>query len=535
MKHFLFLILLSTNAYAVTTVLRPNRFNVEDYGANGKDALDDTAAIQRAANAARDAGGGTIYLNSASTYTINDCGIKLYSNTKLFGDHSSVLIAISTFTPSTCYNGVTIDSNLIHNSTTSNYNTAATETNITIEGMTLDGRALSPRILFFQGVDGLTIKNTRMIRGYANGAQLDLRLSRNVLVDSNFIDGGGTSLGFNLLGQSTNVVITNNIFQNHADSNFSVGDGTFHCEKITVNGNIFRETTAYNVDMFGAVRDISFNGNYFGTSGLAAVISHSDSSTYPRDIKFDGNQFRSGTSYAFTMSLDSSTANSLSICGNDISGYTQAVNINHGWNVNITKNHISNNSSTGIGATNVRSFLANGNILWSNAGYGIRVDDLRGAVITSNYVSSGSYSGIACVGCSDSNISDNVVKNFGQLNDGTFKHGIQIANGTLIAISSNNIVSGNRVYDDQATKKQDTGLMVTGASAFNSFLGNNLKGNLTNEETIPVTATNTTNNLGNFYVKKSSGLIVMQSPDGTCGGCFLSNSDIFTCVSMTCP
>ncbi|MDH5722395.1 MAG: right-handed parallel beta-helix repeat-containing protein [Alphaproteobacteria bacterium] len=66
-------------------------YDPRDYGANPNDNIDDTAAIQAALDAARDAGGGQVYL-AAGTYIISSTdkasegGIRIYSNTELFGD-----------------------------------------------------------------------------------------------------------------------------------------------------------------------------------------------------------------------------------------------------------------------------------------------------------------------------------------------------------------------------------------------------------------------------------------------------------------
>lgn len=66
-------------------------FNVTDFGATGNDASNDTIAIQKALNAARDAGGGQVYI-PAGTYIITGTGkayegaLRIYNNTELFGD-----------------------------------------------------------------------------------------------------------------------------------------------------------------------------------------------------------------------------------------------------------------------------------------------------------------------------------------------------------------------------------------------------------------------------------------------------------------
>jgi|SRR5580700_2093209 hypothetical protein len=59
-------------------------FDVRDFGATGTGLLDDSSAIQNAANAAHANGGGVVYL-PAGTYLIQ-FAILLYDNTTLYGD-----------------------------------------------------------------------------------------------------------------------------------------------------------------------------------------------------------------------------------------------------------------------------------------------------------------------------------------------------------------------------------------------------------------------------------------------------------------
>lgn len=40
---------------------------------------------------------------------------------------------------------------------------------------------------------------------------------------------------------------------------------------------------------------------------------------------------------------------------------------------------------------------------------------------------------------------------------------------------------------------------------------------------------------GNILLDRTTSAIIMKEPDGTCGSCTLSNSEVFTCVSVACP
>lgn len=66
-------------------------YNVKDYGATGNGVTNDTAAIQAALDAARDAGGGRVYIPTGTyiltgTGDASDGAVRVYSNTELYGD-----------------------------------------------------------------------------------------------------------------------------------------------------------------------------------------------------------------------------------------------------------------------------------------------------------------------------------------------------------------------------------------------------------------------------------------------------------------
>ncbi len=66
-------------------------FDVRNYGATGTDSTNDTAAIQKALDAAHAAGGGQVYIPKGTyiltgTGDASDGALRVYSNTELFGD-----------------------------------------------------------------------------------------------------------------------------------------------------------------------------------------------------------------------------------------------------------------------------------------------------------------------------------------------------------------------------------------------------------------------------------------------------------------
>ena len=76
--------------YLIAPQLSSANFNVKTFGATGDGVTIDSPAINKAIEAAADAGGGTVYI-PAGTYLC--CSIRLKSNISLYLDHGAVILA----------------------------------------------------------------------------------------------------------------------------------------------------------------------------------------------------------------------------------------------------------------------------------------------------------------------------------------------------------------------------------------------------------------------------------------------------------
>jgi polygalacturonase len=84
---------------ALTNVrAQPARFPVDRYGAQADGKSNDTAAINKAIQDAKAAGGGTVVLH-AGTYIA--CGIRLRAHIALFLDHAATIEAGAPASPAT--------------------------------------------------------------------------------------------------------------------------------------------------------------------------------------------------------------------------------------------------------------------------------------------------------------------------------------------------------------------------------------------------------------------------------------------------
>ena len=151
--------------------------------------------------------------------------------------------------------------------------------------------------------------------------------------------------------------------------------------------------------------------------------------------------------------------------------------------VTITNNNIYNAGNRGIqvvetSATNIARIKINDNTIEDSALEGIRLvftSDYSGFSICDNTVHNSDGHGIRIQQVVNSIISNNVVSNSGQAGD--TKDGISINN------CDENVISGNRCFDDGGTKYQAYGIQAAGTSDHNYYFGNQLRGNLTGEIT----------------------------------------------------
>lgn len=178
-------------------------YDVQRYGAAGDGLSDDTRPIQKAINAARRAGGGTIYFPvSSRCYMVK--GLTFYSGIVYAGEN-----------PDVCIKAIASNSALVSSPATSPLS------NITIANLTFNGNATS-----FTGHDCLEL------RGPTN-VIIDHVTTTRCGEDGVYVTGWGT--GVNPAGSGTDVLITNLTASHNGRNGMSIIAG----KNITVRDSIF--------------------------------------------------------------------------------------------------------------------------------------------------------------------------------------------------------------------------------------------------------------------------------------------------------
>ena len=289
---------------ALTNVrAQPQRFNVANYGAKADGRTNDTAAINKAIEAAKAAGGGTVVFHSG-TYVA--CGIRLENHVALFLDHAATIEAgapdvspcdapepnewdkYQDFGHSHWHNSLIWGENLddvaiygtgtIHGralNRSANANSPAgtgnkaialkNSRNVTIRDITI--RHGGHFAILATGVDNLTVDNVKMDTN-RDGIDVDacrnVRLS-NMTVNSPFDDGIclKSSYGLGVARATDNVTITNCQVSGYDEGTYL--DGTFK-RTVKYGGARDRGPTGrikFGTESSGGFRNITITNSVF--------------------------------------------------------------------------------------------------------------------------------------------------------------------------------------------------------------------------------------------------------------------------------
>jgi len=265
--------------------------NVKDFGANGNDITDDTAAIQAAIAAVNSIGGGTVYF-PAGTY--RHTGLTLPRFVNLLGIGSNRNAAGTSGAVSVLKNMSSVGSANI----TVDFS-AGTLLGTSIRGLALVGGGtntgdglriwgnpgvlggateltLDDLMIFGNGGDGLSIKYSWVIRVQNSFISANSGYGVNLFADANAI----TFVGVHIQGNFKSGVYARNTLG---------GLAFLGC---TIEGNSNGTTTYFEVELQN-VHGVSFNGCYFerNPSGAATFVDIGPAS---RGVSFDGSQFSMG-------------------------------------------------------------------------------------------------------------------------------------------------------------------------------------------------------------------------------------------------
>ncbi|MDY6966101.1 MAG: right-handed parallel beta-helix repeat-containing protein [Halobacteriota archaeon] len=307
-------------------------------------------------------------------------------------------------------------------------------------------------------------------------------------------------------------VFCGNHVKNTYDSCVSLGSGYEHeWQHAVVANNLLQIDSSTNsgfcVDVFGGINDVIVANNvcWGGKYDCISVGSSGGGPAYPgpRVSVVDNICYNAGR---HGIRIDSSTESYFIVDGNHVYdpaqyGITVAAN-----NVIISNNEVVNSNNRGIhvygdGSTSYSNISISGNqISYGN----IYISNLKDSVISNNHICDTQYSGMDIRGIKNSVISGNVIKNSGQTGDSNYDDGISIHDGSYsVTASINNIITNNRIFDDQATKTQEVGIKTFENSDYNLIKNNNVDGN--NGAGIEVAGSNTFVGFNIGYITENSG------------------------------
>jgi hypothetical protein len=434
---------------------------VRDFGAVSNEA-DSRLKIQNALNAARDAGGGTVYVPSG-LWNLS-AGLRIYSNTTLLMSKFAYMRKE--------YSGASM---LWNGDSGASYSEYSGQSNIKIIGGDWDCRgsaypSIPSNIFSFAHGDNIVIEQStfRNVGGYH---AIEINSSKTVRIKDckfiGFVDTGGRSY-------SEAIQI----------------DGAFR-------SSLFGEFGAYDKTV---CKDVIIEGCYFGPSGFAGTVvwptgvgSHSadtDGSTvlaerHHEEIKVINNTFDGMTEYAVRSDAVWREAiiqgNNFSECAGGVGLGFRTTSTSNSWhlsfNISVQNNIFQQSKSTGrdcITARNIDGLVISGNHFRPSPAvttgrHAIYLADCVESLVTSNRIEWVMRHGIILENSDDCMITNNMIKNVSTETANTYSF-------IFIDLVSNRCsIIGNRMY--KGTTSGNTALygvrIVNGTSmrTFGNFAG----------------------------------------------------------------
>lgn len=423
LKHFALSFLLALAVIGGTDPALSAALDTRTFGAKCDNATNDTAAIQKAINAAV----GKSLLIQAGTCLINP-QLFIPSNSDIRGEGIGRTI-LKQMNGSTGVIGGAILNNSIwatnHAQPTvadpafivENINSATLNTNIRIADLTLDGNkanngGINPYGLNFAGTSYVTVERVRAINTRLQGIILNWSNFAQVLHS----ESDGTNSDGIQLAEATNYLVDGNKVTNAGDYCIEIGHGeflgsaAFSTGNGTVSNNYVSGCVNYGIAARGKIWDIAvppFVNNNPSNRPLVGVIIKGNHVT---------GALRGGI--VLQEQIDKAVVDSNEAYGNGFGGIAAAPSAIGGIakNVTIKNNLIRDNILHGMTLDSMVNSTVEGNIVVGNYGYGIR-GSLGYSIIKGNNISGNntsalfSFSGIALQYASHTLVEGNFISN----------------------------------------------------------------------------------------------------------------------------
>lgn len=308
-------------------------------------------------------------------------------------------------------------------------------------------------------------------------------------------------------------IFTGNYVKDTYDSCVSAGTGAENdWHHWVIANNVLEKPSGsysgYCIDAFGGFTDMVIANNVCFGGNLDNIIVNASGAgpAYPgpRVSVVNNICYNAGR---YGINLNSANQEYFIISGNHVHSATQ-----HSIWVAANKVIVSNNYIES-GGSGYSSIIVYGAV---NASYSkisivnnhcedlINVYNLRESKIVGNYIEGAYFSGMHLRGIENSVIANNIIKNSGQGASATYDDGMMLFDGTyLVAGSVDNLIIGNRCFDDQGVKTQSYGVKTFQNADRNIIVGNNVRDNKDGGMSLVGSNNIVRDNLG--YITENSG------------------------------
>ena len=510
-------------------------YDVTEYGADGKDRSDDSAAIQKCLDFAKEKGGAVVVIPEGNYYLDNS--LTIYSNTSLVLDKKAVMIRV---------NGEKrmINTNAINDESKGGYNLAS---NILIEGGVWDGNSedttkqgtpmwfvhsenitlrdftiknvSGKHMVVLAGVRNATVKNVRFSDAkeytgkdakthYSNEGLSDeenresyLRSSEALHLDLISRDGNTEMNAFPLDNTTNeNVLVENCYFENvfsGVGNHYSLNDSLIG-NGLTVRNNRFSDVKFSCINVYSQNGAVIENNNAENVGELARFRNSFDSVMTGNYVTASEE---SANAVISLQGIRIISCNGISITNNEVYNMGQnGIRVEDSV-VSFEKNRITDPAHSGIYMTNTSATvlyntiencgtfgicafdggttdIKNNSILKTGKNDGIHVRNTEG-VVESNKVSDTASHGIVVDSVKKVSVSDNIVSNAGLsgIKVGNAKSGSVFQN-TIYKTGDHGIRSDSAMMDIVSNSISDTktdGISVVSGSNIGKIQDNDIR------------------------------------------------------------
>jgi len=355
--------------------------------------------------------------------------------------------------------------------------------------------------------------NKSSLTSTSHGVYFNTSISRSSVHDCYIHDTHDTGIHMVTVNQVNiydNLIV--DVGTGSAGGGIGFNSGSYRC---TVSGNTIISPNKHGIVISGGdghCYDFTISGNYIYSSGEIGISADQDTDyvTITNNVidttTLDGiNLESSGATITHSGIISNNVVKNAGSSGISIGGVAGTVSKN---NI-VSNNTIEDSANNGILAIYCDNCVISGNSSYSNAWSGIAVDTSEAITVIGNSCYLNDQHGIALDDSSECTVTGNICRN-NNIDNGTY-YGIGVY--TSAAATTNNILTGNRCYDDQGTKTQDYGIAEAGSADYTTIVGNDVTGNKDGGITKAGANTIVRDNLG--YVTENDGTSSIASGDTT--------------------